>query len=242
MTLFDIADKAAELGCAALEPTAYYFAATDTAYLTKLKRHCSLLGLDISGGAIGNNFCVPEPEKLKKEIEQTKAWTERYSLLGAKTMRIFAGPLAKGDLEDDARQRCIDSIHECCDHAARFGVFLALENHGGIVSTADQILGIVKAIKHDWFGVNLDTGNFRTDDPYGDVARLAPYSVTVQVKVEIQKKGQKKELADLARMIDILRQSRYHGYIALEYEAAEPPLEAIPRYAAELKKLLQSPP
>jgi sugar phosphate isomerase/epimerase len=238
MTLFDVADKAAELGCAAFEPTAYYFTATDVEYLTKLKRHCTLLGLDISGGAIGNNFCAPEPDKLKKEIEQTKAWIERYSLLGAKTLRIFAGPLAKGDREEDARKRCIECIHQCCDHAARFGVILALENHGGIVATAEQMLAIVQAVKHDWFGVNLDTGNFRTEDPYGDLAKLAPFAVTVQLKVEVQKKGQQKAPADLPRLIDILRQVRYRGYVALEYEAADPPLEAIPRYVSNLKKLL----
>ena len=28
-----------------------------------------------------------------------------------------------------------------------------------------------------WLGVNLDTGNFRTADPYGDLAKLAPYAI-----------------------------------------------------------------
>ena len=66
------------------------------------------------------------------------------------------------------------AIQEACDYAAKYGIFLALENHGGITATIDQMLTIVKAVKHDWFGVNLDTGNFHTADPYADLAKIAP--------------------------------------------------------------------
>src|SRR5439155_20256653 len=114
----------------------------------------------------GNNFCYPDPSKVREQIAHVKAWVEHASRLGAKTIRIFAGNVAKGDTEDAARSRCIDAIGEACDYAGKFGVYLALENHGGITATADQILAIVQAVKHDWFGVNLDTGNFHTADPY----------------------------------------------------------------------------
>ena len=68
---------------------------------------------------------------------------------------------------------------------------LALENHGGITATPDQILQLVKAVDAPNFGVNLDTGNFHGADPYADLAELAPYAVNVQVKTEICRKGQK---------------------------------------------------
>ena len=55
-----------------------------------------------------------------------------------------------------------------------------------------------------WFGVNLDTGNFHTADPYGDLAKCAPYAVNVQVKVDMFPNN-KKEPADLARVVKILR-------------------------------------
>ena len=102
---------------------------------------------------------------------------------------------------------------------------------------ADQLLAIVTAVKHDWFGVNLDTGNFRTADPYGDLARIAPYAVNVQVKTEIAPGGKKQE-ADLGRLMGMLREAKYRGYVALEYEAAEDPKTAVPRYVAELRKLM----
>ncbi len=107
------------------------------------------------------------------------------------------------------------------------------------MTTAEQMLAIVKEVKHDWFGVNLDTGNFRTADPYADLALIAPYAVTVQLKTEIHRAGQpKKEDADLKRLLDILRSANYRGYVALEYEAEEDPRTGVPKAIAALKKLV----
>lgn len=238
MTLDDFADLAAEMDLDAIEPTAYYFADTSPAYMAHLKGRCTRLGLDISGTAVGNNFCHSDPAKLREQLAYVKTWTENASRLGAKTVRIFAGSVAKGDSEEAARARCVEAIQEACDHAGKYGVFLALENHGGITSTIDQILRLVRAVRHEWFGVNLDTGNFHSADPYDDLARLAPYAVTVQLKTEIQRAGQKKEEADLKRLLDLLRNAGYRGYVALEYEAAEEPKVAIPRHIATLRKLI----
>ena len=66
---------------------------------------------------------------------------------------------------------------------------------------------------------------------------IAPYGVCVQVKTEVSPNG-KKEPADLARMVKILKDANYHGYLALEYEAAEDPKVAVPRHIKELRKLL----
>ena len=238
MTLEDFVDVAAEMGLDAVEPTAYYFDDTSPAYLSRLKARCTRLGLDVSGTAVGNNFCVAEADKLKAQVDSVKQWVERASILGCKTIRIFAGTVPRGEAEEKARARCVGAIEEACDHAAKYGVYLALENHGGITATADQILAIVKAVKHDFFGVNLDTGNFHTSDPYADLARLAPYAVTAQVKTEIQRAGKAKEEADMGKLIDILRAVNYRGYVALEYEAAEEPKTAVPRHLAALRKLL----
>ena len=125
-----------------------------------------------------------------------------------------------------------------CDYAAKYGIFLALENHGGITSTADQVLAIVKAVRHDHFGLNLDTGNFHTPDPYADLEKIAPYGVTVQIKTEVAPAGKGVQDADLPRLVEILRKANYRGYVALEYEAKEDAKVAVPRHLETLRKLL----
>jgi sugar phosphate isomerase/epimerase len=238
MTLEDFIDTAAGMDLDAVELTQYYFPRTTPDYLASLKGRCTRLGLDVSGTAIGNDFCVPDSAKLKAQLASVKAWIEHSSRLGAKTMRIFAGRVARDDTEEKARARCVEAIGQACDHAARYGLFLALENHGGITATAEQLLAIVKAVKHDWFGVNLDTGNFHTPDPYADLAKVAPYAVVVQLKTEVFPRGKKKEDADLKKLIGILRKASFRGYVALEYEAKEDPKTAVPRHIAALKKVL----
>ncbi len=238
MTLEQFVEAAAEMGVDAVEPTAYYFADTSPDYLNRLKGKCTRLGLDVSGTAVGNNFCTRDPAKMRQQLAYVRAWTEHAARLGAKTVRIFAGAPDKGDTEEAARSRCVEAIQEACDFAARHGILLALENHGGIVTTIDQMLALVRAVKHDWFGVNLDTANFHSEDPYADLERLAPYAVVVQLKTEIQRRGKPREPADLKRLTDILRGPGYRGYVALEYEAAEEPKVAVPRALDALKKLM----
>jgi sugar phosphate isomerase/epimerase len=238
MTLDDFVDAAAGMDLGAVEFTAYYFPRTTPDYLAALKGRCTRLGLDVSGTAVGNDFCVASPEKLKEQLTYVRNWVEHTSRLGGKTVRIFAGRVPKGDSEEKARARCVEAIGAACDHAGKYGIYLALENHGGITGTAEQTLAIVKAVKHDWFGVNLDTGNFHTADPYADLARLAPYAVVVQIKTEIHPRGKPTEEADLKRLLDILRTAHFRGYVALEYEAKEDPRTAVPRHIATLKKLM----
>jgi sugar phosphate isomerase/epimerase len=238
MTLADFIDASATMPLDAVELTAYYFPQTTTRYLADLKGRCTRLGLDVSGCATRNDFCQTNAAALKQDIAHVKSWIEHTSRLGGKTLRIFAGRVAAGDKEPQARARCVEAIHEVCDHAAEFGVYLALENHGGITDTIDQMLALVKAVKHPWFGVNFDTGNFHSADPYADLARLAPYAIVCQIKSEIRRAGGNKENADLKRLIQILRDANFRGYVALEHEANEEPKEAVPRHLATLRKLI----
>lgn len=237
MTLADFVDYAATLELDNVELTSYYFADTSDAALAKLKAQCTRLGLDVTGTPIGNNFCVRDPDKLKDQIALTKAWTERSAKLGGKANRIFAGTLEKGDDLAEAQKRVIAAIEECADHASKFGVYLALENHGGITAQADDLLTLVKGVKSPFFGVNLDSGNFRTADPYGDLAKIAPYAVNAQIKVEMFPGG-KKEPTDLKKVVQILRDANYRGPVLLEYEAAEDPKVAVPKYIKELRAVI----
>lgn len=238
MDLDGFIELCAELGLDAVELTAYYFAKTSPEYLAHLKSKCTRLGLDVSGTAVGNDFCVTDPEKLAAQKKMVRDWVEHTSRLGGKTIRIFAGKMERTDTEDAARARAVEAIQEVCDHAAKYGIILALENHGGITATAEQMLSIVKAVKHDAFGVNFDTGNFNTQDPYADLEKIAPYAVVSQIKTEIHRKGEKAEEADLKRLLNILKATGFRGYVALEYEAAEDPKIAVPKAIAALRKLL----
>lgn len=238
MTLFDFLDLAADLPLDAVELTSYYFAETTDDYLEKLRAHAERKKLAIAGVPVGNNFCLKDDAKRKVQIDLVKDWTVRAAKLGAKTVRIFAGNLEKGETLDQAQSRVIAAMEECLEVAAKHKVILALENHGGITATPEQLLALVKPITSPYLGVNIDTGNFKTADPYADVAKIAPYGVVCQIKTEVFPAGGKKAEADLARYVKILKEANYHGVASLEYEAAEDAKVAVPRYVKELRKLI----
>lgn len=220
--MFNFVDYCAEQGCDGAEVTSYYFPDNvSTDFLLRLKRHAFLRGVEISGTAVGNTFTLPKGERRDREIASVKKWIDRAQILGAPHIRVFAGNTA-GNSKEEAKKLCIAALEECGEYAAQKGIVLGIENHGGIVAEADDLLDMVRAIKSPWVGINLDTGNFHTNDPYDDLAKCAPYAVNVQFKSELTPRSGKKQESDLGRVIDILRHANYQGYVALEYEAADP--------------------
>lgn len=240
MTLLDFIDFCAEMDLAGTELTSYYFPKDVTRnYLMKLKAKTFHLGLDISGTAIGNDFCLPEGEQRKEQLALTREWIDYAATMGAPVIRIFAGKVPKGDTEEAALERCVEGINKSVEFAAERGVVLALENHGGITATPEQLLRIVERVDDSpFFGVNFDSGNFRTADPYGDLEKIAPYAVNAQVKVAVSPNNAGKQPADLKRVVNILKQAKYRGYLVLEYEEKEDPKVEIPKYLDELRELI----
>lgn len=234
--MFKFIDYCAAQGCAGAELTSYFFAEESDDYLLKLKRHAYLRGIAVSGTAIGNNFSLPKGAALDEQIATTKKWIDRALLLGAPHIRVFAGNIPRDQkslTRAQADKIVIEALADCGEYAAKRGIFLGLENHDSIGS-ADTLIPMVKAVNNPWVGINLDSGNFRTADPYKDFAECVPYALNVQVKVEIHD-GSGKKHADLGRFVQILKDKGYQGWVALEYEAKEDPAVAVPRYLNELK-------
>jgi sugar phosphate isomerase/epimerase len=238
-TMADFIDWCADHEVPGAELTSYYFPPdVDDAYLTGVKRHAFLRGVRVTGTAVGNNFALPKGPKLDAEIAATKLWIDRAAVMGAPHVRVFAGAKPEGLSEEEAFANCLAAYQECLDYAAGKGVFLGLENHGGIVAEPAALVRLVRAAKGPWAGINLDSGNFHTEDPYADLALIAPYAVNVQLKTEIRRKGGAAEPADIPRIIQILRDAGYQGWFTLEYEGKADPFVEVPRLIAQLRPLL----
>lgn len=236
MDMFQFIDFCAANGCDGAEPTTYFFSEETDEYVLKLRRHAYLAGMPISGTAIGNNFSHPKGPKRDAEIAYTKKWIDLAALLGAAHIRVFAGVTKELDRKE-ADKLVISALEECCEYAGKRGVFLGLENHDSIGSAA-TLLPMVKAVKSPWIGVNLDSGNFRTSDPYKDFAECVPYTLNVQFKSDISDGTEKgKKPADFKRLTQILKDGGYQGWVALEYEAKEDPYVAVPRLLRQMKDL-----
>ena len=238
LTLNDFVDDCAKFGLEGTELTSYYFPKGVTHdYLRSLKRQCFRLGLDVSGTAVGNDFGVAPGPARDKQIASLKQSIDFAQSLGAPVIRVFAGHTPKGETAPaEVHSRMVSAIEECCDYAGQRGVHLALENHGGPTATAEGLLKFVQDVQSPWFGVNLDTGNFHSDDIYGELERVAPYTLNVQVKVVVSGPDKKKQPTDYKRIAKLLRDSNYRGYVVLEYEEKGDPRDECPKHLQELRE------
>src|SRR5258708_35267312 len=173
LDMLQFVEYCAEHGCDGAEVTSYYFPKeVNAAYLIKLRRHAFLRGLAISGTAVGNNFVLPPGPKRDAEIAATKRWIDYASVMGAPHVRIFAGS-THGESKEEAKKMCIGAIEECGAYAGERGIFLGLENHGGIGAEPQELLGIIWGGRRPRGGGDLDTRKFQTDEPHHALTTLA---------------------------------------------------------------------
>ena len=229
----------------------------DNAYLQKLKRHAFVNGVDLICLSIHQSFVSPDAAERQKNIDHTLHCIELAYKMGIPSIRLNSGrwntiksfdelmakrgvePILPGYTEDDGFKWCIDSIEKCLAKAAECGVMLALENHWGLTSTPEGLLRIRKAIDSPWLGVLLDTGNF-LEDPYTKLEKVAPVANFVQAKTYYGGGEWYSLDLDYKRIINILRQANYKGYIALEFEGKEAPETGVRKSVAMLREAMKA--
>ncbi len=236
-TLEDFIKACSKLGLDGVELTSYYFPSTERAYLNDVKRCCASLGLHVAGTAVGSNFCKADEAERRAQIDMTKEWIEHSVVLGAPCIRVFAGPVPEGHTEAEAAGWAVAAMRECAEYGGERGVLVAMENHGGITGTAAQVVELVKAVDHPWFGVNLDFGNFR--DPQTEFAPVAPHAVTTHAKVTHRDAEGNRKMVDYALARRVMEGVGYKGYISIEFEEPEDPRVGVPAFVEELKRILR---
>lgn len=218
-SILDFIDWCADNNVPGAEVTSYFFPPdVDEKFLLEVKRHAYLRGVQLAGTAVGNNFALPKGEKRDQEIADVKRWIDFAAIMNAPHIRVFAGQPPKGTPEEEALANCLSAYQECLDYAAKKGIFLGLENHHGLVAEPKNLIWLVNQAKSPWAGINWDSGNFHTEDPYGDLAKIAPYAINVQLKMEITRPDKTKEASDVDRVVKILKDANYQGWFTLEYE------------------------
>jgi sugar phosphate isomerase/epimerase len=254
LSLFQVCDFAAKVGFDAVDLTGYFFTgypqAPDDAYLFRLKRHVFNLGLDISGTGVRNDFTAADAAVRTEGVQRIKNWIEVAARLGAPTIRVFAdsqSPFktwqqASGNApREQVEAWMADNIRECAVHGAKFGVIVAVQNHGDFINTGAEHLSLLQRVNHEWCAALVDTGKYLTADPYADIKLMAPYAVNWQIK-ETMQSTMKSPRVDLKRLVAIIRESGYRGYIPIETLSMNrkdyDPYAEVTRMLAELNSAL----
>jgi sugar phosphate isomerase/epimerase len=169
----------------------------------------------------------------RAEVENAKKWVDVAVKVGATHVRVFGGSIPKGASEPQAIAWAVEVLKRSAEYAAGKGILLGVEDDGGLTTTAEATVEIVKQTDSPWVGINLDTGNFPKNG-YSQVALCLPYALNVHFKTTIGGEDGTKQKADWDRLLGMFAKAGYKGYVSLEYEAQEDVETAMPRLAGEL--------
>lgn len=228
LDLFKLCEFCAQQNFDAIDLTGYFFpgypAAPADDYVYALKRHAHALGLAISGTGVRNDFTAADPKIRAEGVQRLKTWIEVAAKLGAPTVRAFADSqppfknwqqAANNAPRDTVEGYLADALRECAEHGKTFGVIVAVQNHGDFINTGPEHLSLLKRVGSEWCAAMVDTGKYLTPDPYADIALMAPYAVNWQIK-ETTRSEVDSPKTDLKRLVTIIRQSGYRGYVPIE--------------------------
>lgn len=252
--LFGVCDFCAKHGFDAVDVTGYFFpgypSAPTDAYLVKLKRHAFDLGLALSGTGVRNDFTTADAKVRAEGVQRVKTWIEVAARLGAPTVRAFADSQAPyknwheasgNATRETVEQWAADALRECAEYGQRYGVIVAVQNHLDFISTGAQHASLLDRVNHPWCRAMVDTGSYATDDPYADIALVAPRAVNWQVKETMRSRVDSPRI-DMTRLLTIVRLSGYHGYLPIETlrmgRASYDSFVEIPKMLAQLQQAI----
>jgi len=116
---------------------------------------------------------------------------------------------------DEVAAYMAESLKECVAYGKLRGVLVGVQNHGDFLQTAEQCIDMVKRVNSDWFGLIVDSGKFISNDPYVDIEKTMPYAVNFQLK-ESPIDARSPIKTDLPRLMKIVNESGYRGYLPIE--------------------------
>ncbi len=241
--LFDVLDFCAENNFDAIDPTGYYFPGYPEVpsddFMRRFKRQAFLLGLDISGTGVRNDFTVPDASARKADIEMIGKWIVAAAKMGIPNVRIFSGNTAhEGFTRDQVFEWMAKDVKTCCEIGKEYGVIVAIQNHNNFIKTAADVNRIFEMVDSEWLGLNLDVGSYRQSDPFIEIEKTIKHAVTWQIKENMWIDG-KETPTDLVKLFKLIKKGGYRGYLPIETLGAGDPFEKIPVLMEKIHKAME---
>lgn len=240
--LFDVLDFCAEYNFDAIDPTGYYFPGYPEVpsenFMMEFKRKAFLLGLDISGTGVRNDFANPDKSIREANIVMIKKWIVAAAKMGIPNIRVFAGTNPhEGFTRDQAFKWMAKDLINCCEYGKEYGVLIAIQNHNDFLKTATDVDRIFALVDSEWLGLNLDIGSYRQHDPYKEIQNNIKHAVTWQIKENVWIDG-KETPTDFVKLLKIIKDEGYRGYLPLETLGAGDPFQKVPILLENVRKAL----
>jgi len=225
LDFFDITKN--KFGLSAVEYVNVFFfdKANDKGYLNEMKIRADDLGIKSllimcdSEGNLGD----PDPKQRTKAIENHYKWVDAAKFLGCHSIRVNARSTGS---YDEQIKLATDGLRRLTEFAEGLGINIIVENHGGLSSNGTWLSKVIQDVDHPMCGTLPDFGNFKIEgnkwyDRYKGVSELMPFAKAVSAKSHSFDYEGNDTQTDYYKMIKIVLDSGYNGYIGIEYEGNE---------------------
>jgi L-ribulose-5-phosphate 3-epimerase len=195
--------------------------ARDLEYLGELKKRCedeevvSVLIMCDGEGNLGD----PDDAKRKQAVENHHQWVEAAKYLGCHSIRVNAH--SEGSREEQSKLAA-DGLRQLSEFAAPHKINVIVENHGGLSSDGAWLAGVMKTVDLPNCGTLPDFGNFHEYDRYKGTEELMPYAKGVSAKSHAFDAAGNETKSDYLRLMKIVLDHGYHGYVGIEWEGEKP--------------------
>ena len=213
-----------EFGIDAVEyvNTLFFDRASDEEYLRMLRQRAnnegvrSLLIMCDLEGRLGD----PDSKLRRQAVQDHTKWVDAAAILGCHSIRVNA--LSEGT-RNEQLELVADGLHSLCEYADSAEINVLIENHGGLSSDGSWVAALMQVTDHPRVGTLPDFGNFQLTeseryDPYRGVTEMMPFAKAVSAKsYDFDNAGAETTL-DFRRLMDIVLDAGYRGYVGVEYE------------------------
>lgn len=202
--------------------TFYMGKAEDQSFLRELKSRSDEAGvknLIIMCDQEGNLGATDAGER-KQAVENHYKWVDAAEFLGCHSIRVNA---AGSGSEEEVAEAAVSGLSMLSKYAGKKNINVVVENHGGYSSDASWLVGVIEDVGKDNCGTLPDFGNFQISENreynrYKGVREMMPYAKGVSAKThDFDSEGYETH-TDFKKMLQIVKDAGYTGYIGIEYE------------------------
>ncbi len=209
--------------------------ATDKVFWEKMRASAdslqvkSLLIMIDEEGDLGN----PNPTERKTAVQNHFKWVDAARILGCHSIRINA--FGNGSKEE-VQAAMVDALKQLCGYALKDSINVLIENHGLYSSDGKWIAAIMQQVNMPNCGTLPDFGNWCTTakwgstqdgkdckevyDRYQGVSEMLPFAWGVSAKSYSFNEQGEEEIIDYGKMLKLVKESGFSGYIGIEYEGS----------------------
>jgi len=174
------------------------------------------------------NLAVNDEAERNETVEKHKRWVDAAAAMGCHAVRVN---LYGSMVPEEWIPSAVDGLTKLCAYAKTKNINVLVENHGGLSSNGALHAEVMKTVNLDNCGTLPDFGNFcitRNEDrsckeeydKYKGVAELMPYAKAVSAKAnDFDEEGNAIGI-DYAKMMQMVKDAGYTGFIGVEYEGS----------------------